>query len=138
MVNFRPLLEFFIFQLYGIGPECSEKVFPSPIGVLYISINAGYDSGEILKTFPSPIGVLYISINKVLVVCGVNSSFPSPIGVLYISILLMYRSMKSLSISVPYWSSLYFNPVLCSPYNYRAAKPDCSAKPNPAFYHLKI
>ena len=36
-------------------------------------------------------------------------------------------------VSVPYWGSLYFNPVLRSPYNYRAAKPDCGAKPNPAF-----
>lgn len=36
-------------------------------------------------------------------------------------------------VSVPYWGSLYFNTVLRSPYNYRAAKPDCGAKPNPAF-----
>ena len=60
--------------------------------------------------------------------------FPSAIGVLYISIDLgLLRIKEGKYVSVPYWGSLYFNPVLRSPYNYRAAKPDCGAKPNPAF-----
>ena len=62
-----------------------------------------------MSEFSSPIGVLYISIEIEKVAEKFNNEFPSPIGVLYISI------------------------ILRSPYNYWAAKPDCGAKPNPAF-----
>ena len=84
--------------------------------------------------FPSPIGVLYISILKLVNAEKSSKLFPSPIGVLYISILKpMFDDGDVDRVSVPYWGSLYFNTVLRSPYNYRAAKPDCGAKPNPAF-----
>ena len=79
-------------------------------------------------------GSLYFNVNKRIKELT-SQEFPSPIGVLYISITL--RAIKlpkeEVKVSVPYWGSLYFNPVLRSPYNYRAAKPDCGAKPNPAF-----
>ena len=83
--------------------------FPSPIGVLYISIRTNSKntwnvskgfrpllgffifqclSTEYLKNFimfPSPIGVLYISIASSLFTMRCMALFPSPIGVLYIS-----------------------------------------------------
>ena len=77
-------------------------------GSLYFNEKENGDSVDILS-FPSPIGVLYISIVMSCIERTEQEGFPSPIGVLYISI------------------------VLRSPYNYRAAKPDCGAKPNPAF-----
>ena len=63
---------------------------------------------EDLEEFPSPIGVLYISIEKTN---GhtYNYLFPSPIGVLYISIIISNFFGGTLSVSVPYWGSLYFN-----------------------------
>ena len=55
-------------------------------------------------------------------------------GSLYFNeICILLQECIKVFVSVPYWGSLYFNPVLRSPYNYRAAKPDCGAKPNPAF-----
>ena len=133
-------------------------MFPSPIGVLYISIIHNRLTYTNCIEFPSPIGVLYISMKYASYYKSASRYlFPSPIGVLYISILLMnmmnymmtrFRPLLGFfifqsalyekyvfykNVSVPYWGSLYFNPVLRSPYNYRAAKPDCGAKPNPAF-----
>ena len=60
--------------------------------------------------FPSPIGVLYISIVMAQIYTYIVCQFPSPIGVLYISI----KRVQSLKcrlkkVSVPYWGSLYFN-----------------------------
>ena len=59
--RFRPLLGFFIFQSTMRDLIEILKAFPSPIGVLYISIEKEYSSYEDLFEFPSPIGVLYIS-----------------------------------------------------------------------------
>ena len=57
--------------------------------------------------FPSPIGVLYISMTMI---SPTLPKFPSPIGVLYISIFASSDfSVTSLAVSVPYWGSLYFN-----------------------------
>ena len=83
--------------------------FSSPIGVLYISIEIEKVAEKFNNEFPSPIGVLYISGDNDEYRKACEIEFPSPIGVLYISI------------------------ILRSPYNYWAAKPDCGAKPNPAF-----
>ncbi len=60
--------------------------------------------------FPSPIKVLYISIQSATFKRSFdNIAFPSPIGVLYISM----RQSSSITfvkcVSVPYWGSLYFN-----------------------------
>ena len=91
-----------------------------------------------MQLFPSPTGVLYISIlnrDTMLLFGGVSVPYW---GSLYFNTTNAEIMAFNLDVSVPYWGSLYFNPVLCSPYNYRAAKPDCGAKPNPAFYHLKI
>ena len=97
--NFRPLLEFFIFQytmvkhmreisiisvpywssLYFNNTEYIDRKcayeFPSPIGVLYISIKSLQLSREMLHKFPSPIGVLYISIlsSAALIITGLQS-----------------------------------------------------------------
>ena len=60
--------------------------FPSPIEVLYISINVKYSVATALLGFPSPIGVLYISIKEVNELYGMDEA-----------------------VSVPYWGSLYFN-----------------------------
>ena len=85
-------------------------MFPSPIGVLYISMQNpfGFNGAsqvsvpywgslyfnELLyhertgiRSFPSPIGVLYISIAMTIEEMRQSmTEFPSPIGVLYISI----------------------------------------------------
>ena len=61
--------------------------------------------------FPSPIGVLYISIFKENRHGTARRQFPSPIGVLYISMkyLDVAEYVKEKQVSVPYWGSLYFN-----------------------------
>ena len=81
---FRPLLGFFIFRIETLYAQLISDPFPSPIGVLYISI-ADYKSWGVKFGFPSPIGVLYISIGK-------NES-----------------NRHQFTVSVPYWGSLYFN-----------------------------
>ena len=66
--------------------------------------------GKGIISFPSPIGVLYISMIGKIEESADVKEFPSPIGVLYISILI--ESMAddySNVVSVPYWGSLYFN-----------------------------
>ena len=60
--------------------------FPSPIGVLYISMQIEEDLEKAKIMFPSPIGVLYISIMIKKIMNELFEQFPSPIGVLYISI----------------------------------------------------
>ena len=89
--------------------------FPSPTGVLYISINGSDKKGcrsiyisvpywgslyfniqdqtyhFISEEFPSPIGVLYISISICIFPWIIGGIFPSPIGVLYISIITKTR-----------------------------------------------
>ena len=60
--------------------------FPSPIGVLYISIMKKLFVSVPMKGFPSPIGVLYISMKTTNNEEKSVEKFPSPIGVLYISI----------------------------------------------------
>ena len=85
-LSFRPLLGFFIFQY---------------IVKFYHKI--------IERRFPSPIGVLYISIIKVTKYEVTYFEFPSPIGVLYISIITDIPVSLLDSVSVPYWGSLYFN-----------------------------
>ena len=61
-------------------------MFPSPTGVLYISIGYVVPDGYMGLVFPSPIGVLYISILQKFTFCfNTIQPFPSPIGVLYIS-----------------------------------------------------
>ena len=62
------------------------SLFPSPIGVLYISIKQTSCKRCGRKLFPSPIGVLYISIDMINFKGMELKVFPSPIGVLYISI----------------------------------------------------
>ena len=63
-----------------------------------------------MALFPSPIGVLYISMSMIEFCCDDLVLFPSPIGVLYISILKEGAfTEKCIIVSVPYWGSLYFN-----------------------------
>ena len=52
-----------------------KKAFPSPIGVLYISIVKGRCCTQYAWKFPSPIGVLYISIlsSAALIITGLQS-----------------------------------------------------------------
>ena len=107
---FRPLLGFFIFQCLSNYRMNSTELFPSPIGVLYISMKRRHYRVAILRIVSVPYW-----------------------GSLYFNEYLKIYKEKCINVSVPYWGSLYFNPVLRSPYNYRAAKPDCGAKPNPAF-----
>ena len=83
--------------------------FPSPIGVLYISIILLFISNQRGCKFPSPIGVLYISMRCKYMRDFIELLFPSPIGVLYISILDNSNNSNCISVSVPYWGSLYFN-----------------------------
>ena len=109
-----------------------KSTFPSPIRVLYISINYD-DQLDVCPLFPSPIGVLYISMKKLILSTSkvmvsvpywgslyfnkkelfnakASGQFPSPIGVLYISISSVSIVKSSLRlVSVPYWGSLYFN-----------------------------
>ena len=62
-LGFRPLLGFFIFQSYIEENDTNiVQSFPSPIGVLYISMIQPITQHNYLMQFPSPIGVLYISI----------------------------------------------------------------------------
>ena len=62
-------------------------MFPSPIGVLYISIIHNRLTYTNCIEFPSPIGVLYISMKYASYYKSASRYlFPSPIGVLYISI----------------------------------------------------
>ena len=84
---FRPLSGFFIFQLVKIHIDEPDKLsFPSPIGVLYISITKKATINTASVKFPSPIGVLYISIVTENTSNNGRKLFPSPIEVLYISI----------------------------------------------------
>ena len=136
--------------------SASRYLFPSPIGVLYISMDKKTTYDIQLSVSVPYWGSLYFNcLRKIHIVYNFHL-FPSPIGVLYISIFIfvtlsrfdkcfrpllgffIFQSNTAIilgymQVSVPYWGSLYFNPVLRSPYNYRAAKPDCGAKPNPAF-----
>ena len=59
--------------------------------------------------FQSPIGVLYISIMVMEMQVLLRQMFQSPIGVLYISMDKKTTYDIQLSVSVPYWGSLYFN-----------------------------
>ena len=88
-------------------------MFPSPIGVLYISIIHNRLTYTNCIEFPSPIGVLYISMKYASYYKSASRYlFPSPIGVLYISMDKKTTYDIQLSVSVPYWGSLYFN-ALC-------------------------
>ena len=102
--NFRPLSGFFIFQLVKIHIDEPDKLsFPSPIGVLYISITKKATINTASVKFPSPIEVLYISIQSATFKRSFdNIAFPSPIGVLYFSI----GKMKL------YFYTLGFRPLL--------------------------
>ena len=91
---FCPLLGFFIFQSINTqSRDFTEVEFPSPTGVLYISINKITIKNGNCQLFPSPIGVLYISIADYKS-WGVKFGFPSPIGVLYISIITTRADSK--------------------------------------------
>ena len=110
------------------------KQFPSPIGVLYISMKEKMITRTIVTTVSVPYwGSLYFNqsstefidcrvevsvpywgslyFNKMYETDTFKISFPSPIGVLYISIKLMNSAMviSAGEVSVPYWGSLYFN-----------------------------
>ena len=87
-------------------------MFQSPIGVLYISIMVMEMQVLLRQMFPSPIGVLYISIIHNRLTYTNCIEFQSPIGVLYISMDKKTTYDIQLSVSVPYWGSLYFN-ALC-------------------------
>ena len=107
--------------------------FPSPTGVLYISMdvdermesdtpvsvpywgslyfNRIYNIPvDNIFLFPSPTGVLYISMPSIVSIIISAIVFPSPTGVLYISIYMdVTEALKRERVSVPYWGSLYFN-----------------------------
>ena len=108
ITRFRPLLGFFIFQLKH--PHIQHRITVSVpywgslyFNCLLLSVIATF-------LFPSPIGVLYISIQNSLLNNGGKKMFPSPIGVLYISMpATVLVTHNLLSVSVPYWGSLYFN-----------------------------
>ncbi len=90
-----------------------RQMFPSPIGVLYISIIHNRLTYTNCIEFPSPIGVLYISMKYASYYKSASRYlFPSPIGVLYISMVQQrVNRQHRRSVSVPYWGSLYFNNI---------------------------
>ena len=87
--------------------------FPSPIGVLYISIFKENRHGTARRQFPSPIGVLYISMKYLDVAEYVKEKQVSvPYwGSLYFNTESEEIKMTNLKVSVPYWGSLYFNSI---------------------------
>ena len=111
--------------------------FPSPIGVLYISIEGeelelidSYSFRPLLGFFifqcfkisaitdktvvvSVPYWGLYISISNEKPNCS-SLEFPSPTGVLYISI-QNEKTKCNKNVSVPYWGSLYFNQTMRKP-----------------------
>ena len=108
--RFRPLLGFFIFQYFITTHIIKNLLVSVPYwGSLYFN----NDYLFLFTHFDLPVSVPYW-------------------GSLYFNRYSIIK-VQCQKVSVPYWGSLYFNPVLRSPYNYRAAKPDCGAKPNPAF-----
>ena len=84
--------------------------FPSPIGVLYISM---YNEKHNKKSYYVSVpywGSLYFNGNIIRIVIRRQTMFPSPIGVLYISINYTDDVVNRFDfVSVPYWGSLYFN-----------------------------
>ena len=85
-------------------------MFPSPIGVLYISMGNMKLYFYILDTFPSPIGVLYISMalrRHMLLTRQV--CFRPLLGFFIFQFFQFYISYIYTPVSVPYWGSLYFN-----------------------------
>ena len=85
-------------------------MFPSPIGVLYISIRSP-NFFPLTSSVSVPYwGSLYFN-EEIKFAWKFDSEFPSPIGVLYISIMgrINYDEVDKY-VSVPYWGSLYFNP----------------------------
>ena len=62
-----------------------EFEFPSPVGVLHVSMPKRYRK-RLKALFPSPVGVLHVSI-RLTTYHGISQSvFPSPVGVLHVSI----------------------------------------------------
>ena len=85
-------------------------MFPSPTGVLYISIKTFHN----VLTFAIYVSVPYwgsLYFNSCYMNCNVYSmyTFPSPTGVLYISMFRLHYTASQNKVSVPYWGSLYFN-----------------------------
>ena len=86
-------------------------MFPSPIGVLYISMKERKRNENYTHCFRPLLGFF---IFQCLSNYRMNSTelFPSPIGVLYISMKRRHYRVAILRIvSVPYWGSLYFNEI---------------------------
>ena len=87
-MGFRPLLGFFIFQSKITSIPCRPlNLFPSPIGVLYISIlkEGAFTEKCIIVSVPYW-GSLYFNVPDRKSERLSYDEFPSPIGVLYISI----------------------------------------------------
>ena len=67
---------------------------------------------EAVKEFPSPIGVLYISIEHGVIEADQERNVSVPYwGSLYFNDVSSLFIMRCMAVSVPYWGSLYFNPI---------------------------
>ena len=59
--------------------------------------------------FPSPIGVLYISMTNADRIRNMSDEISVPYwGSLYFNVMTFHQTLVSDNISVPYWGSLYF------------------------------
>ena len=85
-------------------------LFPSPLGIFFISIEFTRDAMVLTYVFPSPTGFFFISIVKPenCYPCG---TFPSPMGSFFISIkkkVYTYEKNHNSRVSVPYGDLFYF------------------------------
>ena len=88
--------------------------FPSPVGVLHVSMDEDLRMAFTSAMFPSPVGVLHVSIGSSTEKEMVNK-FPSPVGVLHVSIRRGGIKMKGIKeVSVPCRGLTCFYPAFCN------------------------
>ena len=109
--SFRPLLGFFIFQCSEeIKPTWKFDLVSVPYwGSLYFN-GQKVTYKPYTKTFPSPTGVLYISIYDIAINRNNGLVVSVPYwGSLYFNSVTDEQKRNGHRVSVPYWGSLYFN-----------------------------
>ena len=112
ITSFRPLLGFFIFQsIWAHRPQSGNCRFPSPIGVLYISIKWKLYGMWIFRRVSVPYwGSLYFNYSSKNHWNLFIVSVPYWGSLYFNSNITDSYCMRC--VSVPYWGSLYFNSCL--------------------------